>query len=188
MKRRVKATRFHLFDTHSIFLQTTSHGWPFILIVSNIRFEWIVTQYGLRKNDFFTYMYIYIWSKGGEKGRKLVLVIDPYSELGSGSEFRFRNQYRRRTRPGSQKSLRTTLIRCRGKSGSVHGWWSLTYDSIKWSHHRMRCVTEYKTVRIRMKRRVKAAGFNLFDSHSIFLQTTSHGWHFIWIVSNIRFE
>ena len=53
---------------------------------------------------------------------KIVLVaIDPYSELGSGSEFRFRKKYRKRTRPDSHKSLWTALIRCRGKSGAVHG-------------------------------------------------------------------
>ena len=33
----------------------------------------------------------------------------------------------------------------------------------------MRYVTEYKTVRIRMKRRVKAAGFNLFPMGDLYL-------------------
>ena len=61
-------------------------------------------------------------SKGTTKVSKIVLVaIDPYSELGSGSEFRLRNQHRRRARPDSHTSMCTASLRCRGKSGSAHG-------------------------------------------------------------------
>ena len=61
-------------------------------------------------------------SKEQRKGSEIDLVaIDPYSELGSGFEFRFRKQNRGRTRPDSHTSLCTASTRCRGKSGSVHG-------------------------------------------------------------------